>query len=270
MVPSIITVHDLFHEDGNIPFNPLKRWWYKVAVSRAIKTSDHIITPSGQTKSDICAYFPSIAADRISVIPEGSKYAGFPVAHNKIEEVKRKYHLTRPYLFTLGSAEPRKNIGTLLDAFRLIQSEYPRYDLVVGGETTRTTDASGKVHEKIHVLGYVPESDLPYLYAGADVFVFPSCKEGFGLPVLEAMSLSLPVVVADDRALHEVAGTAALYFQPHDAGNLAACLRQVLTHAGLKEKLQQNGYQRSLTFSWQKAACETVELYQQVGNHGKN
>ena len=189
------------------------------------------------------------------------------VDEDRISEVKERYAIGTPYVFSLLSREARKNHQVLLEAFRSFNKRERSHALVIGGDipsSIRKGIMSTGETDQILITGYIPEADLPYLYTGADAFVFPSLAEGFGLPVLEAMSLGVPVIAADIGAIKEVAGESALFFDPREPEDLVRCLKKVLPDPAVRQDLGTRGLERSTQFSWQKAARTTIALYQEL------
>jgi glycosyltransferase involved in cell wall biosynthesis len=175
------------------------------------------------------------------------------------------------YTLFVGTIEPRKNIETLLDAYsRLPWTLRKRWPLILTGYQGWRSDL---IHQKLesarregwaHYLGFVPSEDLPLLFAGARLFAFPSLYEGFGLPVLEAMSSGIPVVCSNSSSLPEVAGEAALMCAPMDVDELTCLLERGLTDEVWREAAVIKGLQHAQGFSWERCAAETLQVYQRV------
>jgi glycosyltransferase involved in cell wall biosynthesis len=169
----------------------------------------------------------------------------------------------------VGKLESKKNIVRIIQAFSLLKDKYDiPHDLVIVGpkgwlfrDIFRAVDELG-VHRRVHFLGHVPRSDLPYLYSAADVFVFPSLYEGFGFPPLEAMACGTPVVTSNVSAIPEMVGDGALTVEPTDVGAISTAVYSILTDENLREELIEKGLQRVKLFSWAKTARETLGVYE--------
>ncbi|HUV89366.1 MAG TPA: glycosyltransferase family 1 protein, partial [Anaerolineae bacterium] len=198
----------------------------------------------------------------------GERY--HPVSDPQIAQVRRSYGLPQSYFLFVGSVEKRKNLQRILRAgSHLWQSGERRPLVVVGARRWKYTQIMNTVQElnlERHVIftGHVPDADLPALYSGADLFVFPSLYEGFGLPPLEAMACGTPVVTSNTSSLPEVVGDAAITVDPYDVEALTEAMRRVLSDADLADDLRQRGLERAARFSWDQAARETIDVYREV------
>lgn len=269
---SVVTIHDLTHLffPGEKMKSFFKKWAYGLVLSHSCRTAEKIIAVSENTKKDL-RKFLGIAPHKIEVIYEGVEANYREVGPEEIERVRKKYHLTKPYILYIGVWRVHKNLVGLIKAFGYLKNKYnPNIDLVVGGKHdsgTSVFETIKKFNLKDNVLlpGFVAEEDLPALYSGAELFVFPSFYEGFGLPILEAMSCGVPVVCSNTSSLPEVAGEAAQYFDPYNPEEMAEAIREVLINKGLAETLRQKGFERVGNFSWHRMAKETLSVYEQVG-----
>jgi len=274
-VPYIITVHDLiryFDMDGEETFirSPNRRDRHYLNLDyEGISKATGIIAVSQSTKDDLihCLGIPD---ERISVVYEGIDHSLFqPVSH-------RIYH--HPYILFVGSEQPRKNFTTLLKAFSQLKSEsrFKELKLVkvgtAGGQESEFRNQTIGVVESLNLsrevifTDFVPETDLPAYYSGAEVFVLPSLYEGFGFPVLEAMACACPVITSNTSSLPEVVGEAGIMVDPHDADNLAQAMRRVLTDSELSNNMIRKGLAQAKRFTWEKAAEQTLEVYNKVEN----
>lgn len=175
----------------------------------------------------------------------------------------------------LGTLEPRKNLPTLLQAFAYLRQRKaidPAWRLVLAGtrgwreDSIFRTIKSLKLEDAVCLPGFIAEPDLPDVYRGAALFVFPSLYEGFGLPVVEAMGSGVPVITSNTSSLPEVAGDAALLIDPHDVDSLAEAMQQLLHDEDLRAHLREKGFKKVQKFSWEVAARRTLELYVDIGN----
>lgn len=193
-----------------------------------------------------------------------------PLEEVNITKVLKKYKINQPYILYVGSFDARKNLLGLLNAFSKLRQHLPAWKLViVGARKWKSTPVFEVVQrlqleEYVHFTGFVEEADLPALYNGADLFVFPSLYEGFGLPVLEAMACGIPVVTSNTSSLPEVAGDAALLVDPMDVEAIAAAMQQVLSDPGLAAELRRRGLEQASKFSWERTARETLAVYEKV------
>ena len=220
-------------------------------------------------------HYLHISKDRVVVIPEGCEPRFRPLAEpEQLYRVRVKYGLPPLYMLCLGTLEPRKNITTLLHAFarlRQILHGEPALHLVVAGargwreQTIFQTIKSLALEQVVCLPGFINDEDLPALYGGALLFVFPSLYEGFGLPVLEAMSCGVPVVTSNTSAMPEVAGDAALLVDPYDVKGMATAIAAIVHDASLRDNLRQKGLARAQQFSWEMTARQTLDLYLALG-----
>jgi len=272
-VPYIITVHDLiryFDLKGHAPFihHPnLRDRFYLSLDYRGIKKATRIIAVSQTTKHDLVRHL-GIPEERISVVYEGINHQLFKPTSRRLADY--------PYVLFVGAEHPRKNFVRLLRAFFKLKSERRFKDLKMvkvgkaGGAEAEFRKHTLQVINELNIprdvvfTDYVAEEDLPAYYSGAECFILPSLYEGFGFPPLEAMACGCPVIVSNCASLPEVTGEAAIKVDPYDIYSIAGALRQVLTDGHLKRELILKGLEHVRRFSWEKAARETVEVYQGV------
>jgi len=274
-VPYIITVHDLiryFDLDGEETFfyPPNRRDRHYLHLDyEGIRKAMRIIAVSQSTKDDLihCLDIPD---ERISVVYEGIDHRLFqPVSH-------RIYN--HPYILFVGAEHPRKNFTTLLKAFSRLKREPRLKELKLvkvgnaGGQEVDFRRQTMGVVESLHLsrevifTDFVPETDLPAYYSGAEVFVLPSLYEGFGFPVLEAMACGCPVITSNTSSLPEVVGEAGIMVDPSATDSLAQAMWRVLTDSELRDNMIREGLEQSKRFSWEKVAEQTREVYNKVEN----
>ena len=267
--PSVVTIHDVaFLKLPGILPPKYHNYWLKT-IERAAFKAKSIIAVSNQTKQDIIERWP-VSGSRIQVIPEG--VAGF--FFDKVDEearrsVLKKYNIDRPYIFYLSTLEPRKNANTLLRAYDDVYQNLPREtDLVIAGAKGWLTPEEDQYFSidrpNCHILGYVSRNDLRALYQSADLFVFPSLYEGFGLPLLEAMASGVPIIASDVAAIPEVVGEAARLFPPRDITKLGEIMIELLSDKEQRTNLIGRGFERVKQFTWEKAAIATAELFERT------
>jgi glycosyltransferase involved in cell wall biosynthesis len=239
------------------------------AYHRLGRQADLVITPSEATKVDILRHL-QINPERIAVIPWGCAKRFQPGGdRERFAVVQQRYRLPARYLLFVGTLEPRKNLTTLLHAYAMLRAEGCGEDLklVVAGRTgwlyadIFDTVKTLALEEEVIFTGFVDDEDLPDIYRGAQLFVFPSLYEGFGLPILEAMASGVPVITSDAASMPEVAGDAAIFVNPHDPKGIAEGIAWVLADDGLRETLTQKGLARARRFTWDSVAHKTLEVY---------
>lgn len=224
--------------------------------------------PSGHrdshaTANDLIRFY-RVAPERIAVIPHGVDAQFFPRSPQECAAVRHRYGLQRPFLLHVGTLQPRKNLVRLVQAFELLARHDSELELVLVGKRGWLADpieraiTESPFRERIHWLGHVDDRDLPALYSAAEVFVFPSLYEGFGLPVLEAMACGTPVVASQRGALNEIAGP-ALVCDPLDPANIAEAI-SAARQPDLRISLSVAGRTHAAQFSWERTAEETLAV----------
>ncbi len=270
-VRTVFTLHDLiflFHPETH---KPLNRWFLTLMMPRFLRAADAVIAVSECTRRDAVRAY-GIPEEKITVIYEGVSPRFRPASPEAIQAVRAKYRLPERFILYVGTIEPRKNLTALLEAYAALQSRNTQHAarLVIVGKKGWLYEGFFRrlrelgLEERVYFTGYVPDEDLPALYSAADLFVFPSLYEGFGLPVLEAMACGVPVVCSNTSSLPEVAGDAALLADPTDIRALAAAMERALTDEALRASLRARGLERARQFTWEEAAKRTVEVYHQV------
>jgi glycosyltransferase involved in cell wall biosynthesis len=249
--------------------SPIVRKTYADRVRQCLRWTDLIITCSQSTQQDIIQYL-GVQRDRVIVVPLASRYSPNFLDAEKLAslQLSSPYDFSQPYILFVSTIEPRKNINTLIEAFNWLKKDRKiEHHLVLIGKAgwnykpvfTAIENSDWKHH--IHHLNYLSDEQVALFYAKADVFVYPSYYEGFGLPILEAMTLGAPVITANTSSLPEVAGDAALLIDPNNSMQLADAIFQVLNDSPLRQKLTIEGKARSQLFSWERTAKETVRAY---------
>lgn len=233
------------------------------------KESKIIIAVSENTKQDIVDLL-KISEERIRVVYEAAdEIFGKQEARSKKQEVMKKYGISGKYILAVGTREPRKNLERVIEAYKLLLSQYPDLSLVIAGKygwgdeklNIKNKQSLIPRNKKLKILGFVPKEDLVELYAGAEVFVYPSLYEGFGLPVLEAMASGCPVVTSNVSSLPEVAGDAGILVDPNNVEDIAQGIKKALEQ---REPLIKKGLVQASKFSWEKTAQETLKIYYEV------
>ena len=248
-----------------------RREWliFQLTMRLSLQTAQVIISTSRSTANDLerlCGVRP----ERIVVVPGAadSRFALQPASAVAI--LRAKYQLPDRYALYLGSNKPHKNLVHLVEGWRQVSGRMPGVKLVIAGHwDPRYEQAKGRtkalnLDDKVLFAGPIADADLPALYAGAEVFVFPSLYEGFGLPVLEAMACGTPVVCSNTSSLPEVAGDAALLVEPSDVDALSGALARVLAEASLRQEMREKGLARAAGFSWERTAREMLGVYHRL------
>ena len=264
--PFIVTVHDLVRCCFGFDRETIIERILLKLDTRGIKQASHIIAVSQNTRNDLIKYL-KIPDNRISVIYNG-------VDHNIFKPYNIKL-LDKPYILYVGSERPRKNLDRMFEAFAKLKGEFPELKLVKVGISGRSLKYRRNTMRKLGSLGitrdvifidYPSELDLAYYYSSANLFAYPSLYEGFGLPPLEAMACGCPVITSNTSSLPEVVGEAGIMFNPYDTDSLTQAMRQVLTDDRLREDMVRKGLEQAKRFSWEKAAMQTLEVYETVGS----
>lgn len=272
-VRMLITVHDLIfeHYPEYRPQSYLQKF-YGPVTRMSIKRADLMLTVSESTSRAIQEYY-HVEDQRIRIISNAIDASFCRVNDPRtLQDVRTRYGLPAHFILTVGAGRPHKNVETLIDAFARLDVS-PSPGLVIGGERDpRFPDAVGEriaahgIEDRVLRLGMIREVDLPAVYSLADVFVFPSLVEGFGLPPLEAMACGTPVIASATPSVAEVVGDAGLVFEARDAVQLGSALNRVLTDDALQVTMRQCGLERVQMFKWERVARETLKAYAFIDN----
>jgi glycosyltransferase involved in cell wall biosynthesis len=265
-IPKVSMVHDVAYLRYPEYLQPRIRAFYKKWMPRYLAYTDHIITVSEFSKREIIAGY-NIPADKISVVYNGITDAYKPVSEELKQITKDRYTNGRPYFVYLGAIHPRKNILTLVKAFEQFKSSHSSaHQLVLAGRASWHTEevfnaiTKSQWKDSIHLPGYIPTTDATRLVGSAEAMIYPSLYEGFGLPLVEAMACGVPVICSNVSSLPEVAGNAALLFEPQNVDQLAYQMKSVAIEESLRKELITSGHERSKFFSWDKAAEQVYEI----------
>ena len=270
-LPSVLTVHDLIALDYPEYCKGENAAYFKLCLPRSIRRAARIIAVSGKVKADIVQRF-GIEADKVTVIYHGVEKQ-FTSVHSAdaLQRVRDKYQLPEKFLLFVGNLEPKKNLPRLIRAFMNLkrQAHIAHKLLIVGKKGWKYEPVFAqikleKAEQEVILAGYVAREDLPALYALAELLVFPSLYEGFGLPVLEAMACGTPVLISNAGALPEITGGIQPQVNPYDLADIEEKMHLLLTDAGLREKNARHGAARARAFSWERAADQTLRVYDEV------
>ncbi|WP_282361548.1 glycosyltransferase family 1 protein [Pseudomonas sp. PS01300] len=269
--PSVATIHDLsfLHYPQ---FHPRKRVeWLTTQLPKTLARADFLITDSDVVRDELISDF-GVAADRVSTVYLGASDTFRPHSTNQTNATLAHYDLHHgQYVLFVGTLEPRKGVDVLIEAwYRLPETLRQNYPLVLAGapgwqnETLKARIATLAANHGLRHLSFVPASELPALYAGAGVFVYPSLYEGFGLPVLEAMKSNAPVICTSDTSMAEFAGNGVWRVDKGDIEHLSNELQYLLESPDERYALANRGLARAGEFSWQRCARETMAIYRTV------
>lgn len=251
----IVVIHDAGTVKAPAAYNFKFRLWYRILLPLLGRVANKILTVSEFSKTEIILAF-TIPEDKISVVVESGEHL-LRVASEK-GAIKKLGLSERPYILAVSSMATHKNFRLVLQALTRLGN--PSFDVAIaGGANSRIFGDSGiAFNENLKWLGYVSDSELRALYESALCFVFPSLYEGFGIPPLEAMQFGCPVLASRSASIPEVCGDAVLYFDAHNADELASLLLRVSGDTTLRAELKQKGYERATLFSWKKAALQVL------------
>ena len=267
---SVETIHDL------VPFvmPGTHKWDVNFTFRRVfprfiVPHVDHFIAVSNNTAKDLQRYTP-LGKERITVIWEAANPIFRPVGGKHLRDVLKRHGLRPGYILSVGTLEPRKNLSRLMEAYSMLRRRGLKRPLVLAGKRGWKYDDIFRKREDLslgdHVrhVDYVPFDDLPAIYSGASVMVYPSLYEGFGLPPLEAMACGCPVIASNTSSLPEVVGDAGLLLDPRDVEGMARAMEDVLKDKDRRDEMKAAGFDRARRFSWSKTARRTARLYKKL------
>ncbi|MFI4940067.1 MAG: glycosyltransferase family 4 protein [Burkholderiales bacterium] len=269
--PSVVTVHDLswIRYPETHPVERVREMNRLMPVT--MQTAAHILTDSDFVRREVIEYY-GLSEDRVTTAQLGVAAEFKPLNASQCASVMDAYRLQfGEYILVVATLEPRKNLGSVIAAFmQLPPAIRRRYPLVIAGmrgwgeslvsESVRQMISRGEAR----LTGFVPQSELPALYSGARLFVYPSLYEGFGLPPLEAMACGIPVIVSNRASLPEVVGNAGVLTEPLDDAGIAQHMRMLIEDDTLHRSLSEAGRQRAELFTWRRCAAETMAVYKKV------
>lgn len=266
----VVTIHDLGFLHVPETFSRFFVFRSRILIRQTARRAAKIITGSQFSKEDISTRY-SLLPEKIDVVPYGIS-SRFSEARNpgQIQKILAKYQIRQPYILSVGRLNPRKNLVSLANAFSRLKSEKNlTHQLVIAGrDDYRATKTSGSIRNAggrdVVLTGFVEEGDLPALYQGADIFIYPSLFEGVGLPVLEAMAAGVPVIASNRSSLPEMIGDAGIVIDPLSVNEIAQALWRLVSDENLKEECRRKGRKRGAEFSWENAARRTLKIYQEL------
>ncbi len=274
--PSVVTIHDTIWLNGDAPshaqsaYRRLLRRYYRVVPAAAAKRASAIVTVSAASKESIVEHL-EVDASKVFITYEAADPRFRPVPAERAAELLRRRGLQGDFVLAMGSADPRKNLSLVLEAYALLPAEvrtcHPLVVLCAHADVvfsvTRTMLRKDLVGS-VRFLHDVSDEDLVSIYNAAAAFVFPSLREGFGLPLLEAMACGTPVAAANNSSIPEIAGDAALLFDEKDPREAAAAMIRTLTDGDLRASLRLKGFARAACYSWERCARQTIAVYRKV------
>lgn len=265
--PSVVTIYDLSFLIFPEGFKDAKRLYLTLLTPPSAQKARRIITISESTKRDTVRLL-GVSSERVDVVYCGVDKAFHPLPEGEVASFRQKRGLPERIMLFVGTIEPRKNVARLVEAYSRLREGQVK--LVIGGargwlceEVFARVEELGLTGDVLFP-GYIPLDELPLWYNAAELFVYPSLYEGFGLPPLEAMACGTPVITSNVSSLPEVVGKAGLTVDPMDSDSLAEAMKQVLSDEALRQSMRERGLARASRFSWAKAARETVEVYRRA------
>ncbi len=268
----LLTVHDMTIFSLPHYHIPLRRSaLFRRVVAWSIRHADLVSVPSRSVQQDISRLLYSVPPERIRVIPQGIRDVFRPRPAEQAHARARRLGISAPYILYVGTIEPRKNLRRLVESYRqLITRDRVVEHLVLAGRLGWDYDgllsqlSSPELRDRVHLTSYVHQDDLPWLYAGARLFVYPSWHEGFGFPPLEAMASGVPTIASRSSALAENLEGAAELVAPGDVEALTAAMRRLLHDDRLRLERTEQGLRRAAQFRWDQAARQVIGCYEEL------
>ena len=267
-LPTLLTFYDVIPLKFPQTVPARARLLFRLAATLALRTADRVAAISNAARSDLVSSF-RVPASKVSVTPlaAGARYRPQPA--QEVGRVRQEYQLPDQFLLYLGINKPHKNLPALIDAYARIDSRHAPPLVIAGAWDSRYPQpkqhaARHQIGDAVRFLGPVNERDLPALYSAATLFVFPSFYEGFGLPVLEAMACGTPVACSNTPGLAEVAGDAALLFDPLSVTEIRNAMTELIEDSRQRARRAEQGLARAGLFSWQATAEATLRCYRQL------
>jgi glycosyltransferase involved in cell wall biosynthesis len=269
--PSVLTFYDLQHVSFPDFFTPRKWRQRDCDYRKSVAAAERIIAISRHTGECLMECY-GVAESKIDVVPLGIDDSFMVISDEQLlESAKTRFGFERPFLYYPAATWPHKNHLTLLSAVSVLQERYGfDGDLVLTGVTKQHHEKIYSeiqrlgLQKRVRLMGYLPYGDLPLVYNLARLMVFPSLFEGFGIPLLEAMACGCPVACSNTTSLPEVAGDAAVQFDPLSPEDMAAAIWSVWSDESLRQDLKQRGVERAARFTWEETARRTVGTYRKV------
>lgn len=286
-VPMVVTLHDIIYMESGYSkillgsgsnYQKFGNLYRRYVVPRILKQSRKIITVSNFEKKRIGDFFGISGDPRLTAVYNGVSNYFKPVSNpEQLKEVRLKYHLPERYFFFLGNTDPKKNTKGTLKAYsefikqtgsdiRLVMPDYN------AGALHKILAEIGdpSLKEKIFLTGYVSNTDLPAIYRQCELFLYPSLRESFGIPILEAMACGAPVITSNTSSMPEITGDAACIVDPLKPDEITAALHRITTDSTYRSRLVEKGYVQAQKFSWKTMAENVLKIYSEIGASGKH
>jgi glycosyltransferase involved in cell wall biosynthesis len=265
--PFVLTVHDLSYLFFPQGFRALNRSYLQTFTRLSVRRARRVIAVSESTKRDLVEQY-DLSPGKVDVVHNGVDPGFQPLPVGQVAAFRREKGLPDRFILFVGTLEPRKNVVGLVEAYARLPKDRPPLILVGGkgwlyDEIFTRVEALGLAGE-VRFVGYVPAEVLPLWYSAADLFVYPSLYEGFGLPPLEAMACGTAVISSTASSLPEVVGEAGLLIDPADTEALAKAMEQVLSDTEMRKQMQSAGLVQAQNFSWERTARQTIESYRRA------
>ena len=268
--PVVASVHDVSFRRHPEFFSPRDRLFFATLVPSLLRRVDAVITLSEHARDEIIDWLPALAGRvHVTALAAGPQFRRLP-DDGALERIRREFGIRNRYVLAVGNLQPRKNMERLVCAFASVHELHRDTQLVLVGKdqwrsaSIRDTVDSLAARDAIILPGYVSDGDLVALYCGAEAFAYPSLYEGFGLPILEAMSCGAPVITSTVTSMPEVAGDAALLVDPYSVEAIADALLELLGSESRRRALREAGLKRAASYSWSQTARDTLKVYKSV------
>ncbi len=281
-IPLVLTLHDIIYMESSYlkiltgtatPYQKFGNLYRKLVVPRVVKKSKKIITVSHFEKNRIGEFFGMQGDQHLTAVYNGVSQYFKPVKDEaELARVKKLYQLPDHFFFFLGNTDPKKNTKGTLKAFsdfikqtgtdyKLVMLDYDQKEL----EKLLLEIGDSQLIERIVLTGYVVNTDLPAIYSQSHIFLYPSLRESFGIPMLEAMACGVPVITSNTSSMPEVAGEAAMIINPYEPAEMTAAMVVLYKDESMRDKLIQSGFKQSAKFSWKAMAADVLKIYQAIG-----
>ena len=266
--PSVVTVHDLAFLRFPEHLSVRRRAWLTAAIRLSAHRADRVIAVSRSTADDLVSWL-GLPAGRVVVVHSAPSPSIRPLDGKELDDFRVQNGIRRPFILTVGTLEPRKNLPTLLRAFARVKDVVPHDLVVIGpegwlGDELHRAISDLDLGDRLRMTGFVSDADLGGWYSAADLFAVPSFYEGFCLPAVEAMRCGAPVLGSDSSCFSEVLGDAGRLVDPHDLEAWVSALTDVLGDDEVLTELRRRGLARAASFDWARTASETYQVYADV------
>jgi glycosyltransferase involved in cell wall biosynthesis len=270
--PLVVSVHDVSYLEHPQYFTRFRSTQLRFTVKRTVESAARVLTPSEFSRKAILRHY-KLDEEKVVVVPNAVSSSFRPVERESAAAmIEEKFEIKGPFVLTVGDLQPRKNHLGLLHAFEETIRQHPHLPhrlVFVGKETWYSKDLHravlhSSIGDRVHFTGFVEDPDLLYFYGACDLFVFPSFYEGFGLPILEAMACGRAVACSSATAMPEVANAAGILFDPYSVPEMARAIGDILLDDEMRARLERLGTNRAASFTWERAAQRTLDVYYEV------